>query len=199
MQSILLQPILLAASVLIILLTLTRVPYSEYAYGTSSLSFLVGPATVALAVPLFRQARAIRRSLKPALASIAIGALLGLVLPPLIVRGLGGSMTLALTMAPKSATTPIAMEISSALGGSPELTAVLTVLTGMIGALIGPPVLRALGFTDPRLVGLVLGISSHAIGTAQMVRESDTHGSFSGFAMALTGIATALWSLPFYN
>lgn len=193
------QPIVFTAIALAAVLLIGKVPYATYARATAPLSFLVGPATVALAVPLYRNARAIQATIKPALAAISVGAIVGLTLSPLLVMVLGGSVSLAQTMAPKSTTTPIAMEISRALGGIPELTAVFTIITGLIGSMLGPRLLHFFGYRDATVVGLAVGISSHAIGTAQMMQESETHGTYSGFAMAITGVVTALVSIPFYG
>lgn len=198
-QSALLQPLIVCAASLIALLQLLDVPYSSYSEATEPITLLLGPAIVALAIPLYRHAQSIRKTLLPVLTSIISGTVIGVALPPIIVLIFGGSDVLVLSMMPKSATTPIAMEISRALGGLPELTAIFTVLTGLIGSMIGPRVLRVFGFRDPRVIGLALGISSHAIGTARMIQESEEHGSFSGFAMALTGVCTAVLSIPFYH
>lgn len=197
-RSILTQPILVSAGIIMFLLVGRNIPYDEYAQSTTLLSLLVGPATVALAVPLYRNAWTIRRNLKAALLTVAAGAAAGLLAPLVINRLLGGPSELGWTMAPKSATTPIAMEIAKYLNGVPELTAVFTVLTGILGSLAGSQLVRALGVRDPGAIGLVVGISGHAIGTAEMMRQSPLQGAFSGFGMAVTGIVTVIFSLVFF-
>jgi predicted murein hydrolase (TIGR00659 family) len=173
----------------------TGVDYADYFAGAQYIGFLLGPATVALALPLHRQARHIRRSAVPILVSVVAGAVSAIVTSMLVTRALGGSDQLALTMAPKSATTPIAIALAEASGGLPALTAVLTVLTGVLGAVAAPRVLTLLGVTDARVRGFAIGMSSHGIGTSRAFHDSALAGAFSGLAMALNALATAI-ALP---
>jgi len=122
-----------------------------------------------------------------------VGSGAAIVVAILATRLLGGSEELALSMAPKSTTTPVALALSESIGGIPSLTAVLTILTGIVGAVIGPRVLTLLRVRDHTVRGLAVGASSHGIGTAQMLQESRTEGAFSGLAMALTALATSIW------
>lgn len=188
----LLNPVLVSVTVLVGLLMVTGTPYQRYFKGAQFIHFLLGPATVALAVPLASQARELRRlwfpisvallagSLTAVLSALALGWMLGL-----------GPETL-LSMLPKSVTTPIAMGISDKIGGLPSLTAVLVILTGITGAVIGIPLLRLLGVRDPVAKGFAIGVAAHGIGTARAFEHSERAGAFSGLAMGLNGALTAI-------
>jgi predicted murein hydrolase (TIGR00659 family) len=191
-QLALLNPVLLAVLCLVALLWATDTPYARYFEGAQFVHFLLGPATVALAIPLYRQLRVVRRSLPGLLAAIAAGSVTASISAVVIGRLAGASDTLLLSLAPKSATTPVAMGITERLGGLPSLTAVLVILTGILGAMLGPWLLGRLGITDPRAQGLALGTTSHGIGTARAVQIGETASAFSGLAMGLNALATAV-------
>jgi predicted murein hydrolase (TIGR00659 family) len=187
--------VLVAIALVAAVLLLTRIDYADYLNGAQYISFLLGPATVALALPLHRQAPHIRRAALPILVCVVSGAVGGIVMAIVVTKALGGSDQLALTMAPKSATTPIAIALAQSAGGLPALTAVFTVLTGVIGAVAAPRVLTLLRVRDPRVRGFAIGMSSHGIGTSRAFQESPLAGAFSGLAMALNALATAI-ALP---
>ena len=189
------NPVLVAIALVVAVLLVAGVDYADYFAGAQYIGFLLGPATVALALPLHRHARHIRRSAVPILVSVVAGAASAIITSILVTRALGGSDQLALTMAPKSATTPIAIALAQSSGGLPALTAVLTVLTGVIGAVAAPRLLTLLGVTDARIRGFAIGMSSHGIGTSRAFHDSALAGAFSGLAMALNALATAI-ALP---
>lgn len=189
------NPVLVAIALVASVLLLTGVDYARYLAGAQYIGFLLGPATVALALPLHRQSRHIRRAAVPILVSVIAGAVSAIVASVLVTRALGGSDELALTMAPKSATTPIAIALAESSGGLPALTAVLTVLTGVLGAVAAPRLLTLLGVNDQRVRGFAIGMSSHGIGTARAHHDSPLAGAFSGLALALNSLATAV-ALP---
>jgi len=189
------NPVLTAIAMVVGVLLLTHIHYADYLSGGQYVSFLLGPATVALALPLHRQSRHIRRAAGPLLVSVVAGAVGAIVVAIVVTKALGGSDPLALTMAPKSATTPIAIALSQAAGGLPALTAVLTVSTGVLGAVAAPRVLDLLRVRDPRVRGFAIGMSSHGIGTSRAFHDSALAGAFSGLAMALNALATAV-ALP---
>jgi predicted murein hydrolase (TIGR00659 family) len=189
------NPVLVSIAAVVLVLLATGIDYADYLDGAQYISFLLGPATVALALPLHRQARHIRRSALPILVSLVAGAVSAIVVAIVVTKALGGSDQLALTMAPKSATTPIAIALAQASGGLPALAAVLTVLTGVLGAVAAPRVLTLLRVLDPRVRGFAIGMSSHGIGTSRAFHESPLTGAFSGLAMALNALATAV-ALP---
>jgi putative effector of murein hydrolase len=157
------------------------------------IALLLGPATVALAWPLHLEMALVRRAAVPILGALAVGSGLAIVVAVTTTKLLGGTDELALSMAPKSTTTPVAIALSETIGGLPALTAVLTVLTGVVGAVLGPRLLSLLRVRDKVVRGLAVGAASHGIGTAQMIQESRTEGAFSGLAMALTALATSIW------
>ena len=186
-QTALLTPVLVTIVLVAAFLALTGIDYETYMIGGSYLTFLLGPATVALAVPLYRAGPDIRKLLLPVAVGVTVGSLTAMVSAVLIVRMMGGDAALAATFAPKSATTPIAMAVADAGGGIVSLAAVLPVLTGVLGAVLAPWVLDRL-----RVRGLAIGVSSHGIGTARALAEGPKTGAFSALAMACSGVLTAL-------
>ena len=186
------QPVLVAIVVIGVVLAILDVDYNTYADGTQLIAFLLGPATVALAVPLHRQAARLRGFLAPLLVGVTLGAVASIGTGYLLVRWLGGSEVLAETMAPKAATTPVSIAISGTIGGIPALTAVFAIVIGIVGAIAGPAVLTLLRIRDERARGLALGAVSHGIGTSRALRESETEGAFAGLSMGLTALVTSL-------
>jgi predicted murein hydrolase (TIGR00659 family) len=198
----LLNPVLLAASALVAILLATGTDYHTYFQGAQFVHFLLGPATVALAVPLYRQMERVRRSGLAVFASILMGSLTAAASAVAIVWALGGSRYSMISIAPKSVTAPVAMGIAEQLGGLPSLTAALVILTGIIGAMLGPPLLHALGIKDQAAQGLAMGVASHGIGTARALQVSEAAGAFAGLAMGLNALAASvllptLWHLMF--
>ncbi len=187
------NPVLIAIVLVALVLWATGVDYDTYMNGGSVIALLLGPATVALAWPLHLEMALVRRAVLPILGGITIGSGVAVVAAVVSTRLLGGSTELAVSMAPKSATTPVAIALSETVGGIASLTAVLTILTGILGAVAGPRVLTLLRVRDRTVRGLAIGVSSHGIGTAQMIQESRTEGAFSGLAMALGALATSVW------
>ncbi|MGD2081337.1 MAG: LrgB family protein [Chromatiales bacterium] len=187
-----LNPVLLTVLVLVAVLTLTDVPYEHYFQGAQFVHFLLGPATVALAVPLYRQLALLRRHPLALLVSLVSGSLTA-VLSALAIAKLAGASTQALvSIAPKSVTTPVAMGISERLGGLPSLTAVLVILTGILGAALGPWLLERLRVRSPMAQGLAMGVAAHGIGTGRAVHMGEVAAAFSGLAMGLNGLATTV-------
>ncbi len=193
-----LHPLFLCSAVIIVVLLLSKIPYESYRRGGDYITFFLGPATVALGVPLYKNASKIRSSFVSIVTGITAGTLSALLLSAGLVWSLGGSMELLITMMPKSVTSPIALEISRQAGGIPELTAVLTVLTGLIGSMFGPGLLRVAGVRDDIALGTAIGTSAHGIGTARVIRDSELQGSVSGFAMGVTAILTSFLFIPLY-
>ena len=192
----LLNPVLTAVLVLVVLLKVSGTGYQTYFRGAQFIHFLLGPATVALAIPLYREVQIIKRVFFPIAASLCIGSLFAVLSAVGIAWGLGGERLILLTVAPKSITTPIAMGVSEVIGGIPSLTAVVVVLTGIAGAVTGDFVLDRLRVRDEAARGMALGVASHGIGTAHAIQRSRVAGAFSALAMALNGLLTALL-LPF--
>lgn len=191
-RSPLLHPVLLAVAALVAVLGLTGTGYDTYFAGAKFIHFLLGPATVALAVPLYRNLSAVKRSAGAVATALVLGSVTAVVGGVGIAWALGASTPTLLSLAPKSVTTPIAMGISERLGGLPSLTAVAVIVTGIVGAALGPWVLTAFKVSDPSARGLAIGVASHGIGTAAALAESDKAGAFAGLAMGLNGLLTAL-------
>ena len=146
---------------------------------------------MALAVPLHRQLARVRAVALPLMVALLAGSVTAVVSAVLLTRGLGGSDALVGSMAPKAATTPVALALTESVGGLPALAAVLAVVTGIVGAMAGPSLLTVLRVEDERVRGLALGVSSHGIGTARALQESAVVGAFSGLGMALNALTTA--------
>lgn len=187
-----LNPVLTAVVLLVGILTLTETPYPAYFEGAQFVHFLLGPATVALAIPLYRQFDRVKRSALALVTSILCGSLTAIGTAVGLGWSLGASRETLLALAPKSVTAPVAMGITEQLGGLPSLTAVLVILTGILGAVIGPLVLNLLRIRDWRARGLALGTASHGIGTARALQVNELAGAFSGLAMGLNALATAI-------
>ena len=187
-----LNPVLVAVVVLILLLKLTHTDYQTYFQGAQFVHFLLGPATVALAFPLYRQLHALRRSVLAVAVALIGGSAVASLSAMYLAQVLGAEPQTVLSMAPKSVTTPIAMGVAEQVGGLPSLTAALVLLTGIIGAVLGPWVLDLLKIRDARARGLAMGTAAHGIGTARALAETETAGAFSGLAMGLNGVVTAL-------
>lgn len=188
----LLNPVLTAVLALVVLLKVSDTEYQTYFRGAQFIHFLLGPATVALAIPLYREVQIIKRVFFPIAASLCAGSLFAIISAVGIAWGLGGERLILLTVAPKSITTPIAMGVSEQIGGLPSLTAVVVVLTGIAGAVFGDLVLDRLRVRDEAARGMALGVASHGIGTAHAIQRHRTCGAFSALAMALNGLVTAL-------
>jgi predicted murein hydrolase (TIGR00659 family) len=198
----LLNPVLISVVLLVTILTLTETPYPSYFEGAQFVHFLLGPATVALAIPLYRQFEKVRRSALAILVSLLAGSITAAASAVAIGWLLGASKDALIAMAPKPVTAPVAMGITEQLGGLPSLTAVLVIITGIIGAMLGPKILNLLGIKDWAARGLAIGTASHGIGTARAMQVNETAGAFAGLAMGLNALATALllplvWGLVF--
>lgn len=188
----LLNPTLLAIALVVVVLTITGTSYKRYFDGAQFVHFLLGPAIVAMAVPLYRHTEMIRKSAGALFAALGSGCVIAIVSSVLLTRGLGSGRELWLSMAPKSATTAISMAIAGKIGGVPALTAVLTISTGITGACLANYVFRLVGINEWHARGFAMGLSSHGIATARAFQENEIAGTFAGLAMALNGVATAV-------
>jgi len=188
----LINPVLIAVAAIVALLWTTGTPYETYFDGAQFVHFLLGPATVALAIPLYNQFHQVRKTFGALVTALICGSVTAAVSAIGLAWLLDGSKQTLLSLAPKSVTTPIAMGIAEKIGGLPSLTAVLVILTGIIGAVFGRIVLNLVRVKDMRARGLAIGVASHGIGTAAALQASEVAGAFSGLAMGLNGIATAV-------
>lgn len=186
------NPVIIAAGVLIIILKITDTTFQTYFEGAQFVHFLLGPATVALAVPLFRNLPKVTSRILPVLAALIGGSITAILSALAIGWALNLPADILLSLAPKSVTTPIAMGISEQLGGIPTLTAVLVIATGITGAVMVTPLMNLLKIQDYAARGFAVGIASHGIGTARAFQINPLAGTFAGIAMALNGALTAL-------
>ena len=188
----LLQPVVVAIAIVSGVLLVADVDYDQYLTGGSFVAFWLGPATVALALPLHQEWHLVRQAALPIAAGVLSGAFVSVLTAVWATELAGGSRSLQLTMAPKAATTPVSLALSTQIGGIPALTAVMTIVAGITGAIIGPWLLDRLGVTDLRARGVALGTVGHGISTARALQESRTEGAFSALSMALSALATSI-------
>jgi predicted murein hydrolase (TIGR00659 family) len=186
------NPVLIAILLLSALLVATATPYAAYFQGAQYIHFLLGPATVALAVPMHAALGSIRRSAHAIVPAVLAGAVVAAGSAMLVARALGGSRQVVLSLAPKSVTTPIAMGVAEQIGGNPSLAAVFVLLTGLLGIVLGPPLLRLVRVTDWRARGLASGTAGHGLATARILLLNETAGAYGGLAIGLNGVVTAV-------
>ncbi|HBU16379.1 MAG TPA: hypothetical protein DEF16_17525 [Gemmobacter sp.] len=185
------NPVLIAVLLLALLLQISGTSYATYFEGAQFVHFLLGPATVALALPLWDNLPRLRRVLLPLAAALLAGSATAVVSALAIASAMGVEGEILASLAPKSATAPVALGISDRLGGSPTLTAVLVILTGIIGAICTTPLLNALRIRDWRARGFATGVAAHGIGTARAFQVNATAGAFAGLGMGLNAVLTA--------
>jgi predicted murein hydrolase (TIGR00659 family) len=185
-------PVIVCAVTLGAALLALRIEPARYVEACRPLSFLLGPATVALAIPLHRERARLRRHARALLASITLGSLAAMASVVALARLLSLSPLLARSLVPKSVTTPIAMPIAARLGGVPEIAAAVVIVTGTLGMIAGPWLLGLAGVRLPIARGAALGTSAHGIGTARAFDEGRAEGATSSVAMVLAGVITAL-------
>jgi predicted murein hydrolase (TIGR00659 family) len=188
----LVNPILIAIILLGALLLATGTPYNVYFDGAKFVHFLLGPATVALAIPMHANLKRMRRSAHAILIAILAGSVVASVSAVAVARLMGASPEIVLSLAPKSITTPIAMGVAERIGGQPSLTAVFVLLTGLIGTALMAGIMRLARISDWRAYGLAAGTAAHAMATARVLQQNDTGGAFGGVAIGINGLITAI-------
>ena len=186
------NPVLIAVILVAILLRVSGTDYQTYFNGAQFVHFLLGPATVALAIPLYRNLALVRRNLLPMLAALIVGAVVAIVSAVGIAAAFGAPHVVLVSLAPKSVTAGVAMAVSESLGGLPPLTATLVIATGIIGAIVVTPMMNALGIRDYAARGFAAGLASHGIGTARAFMVDPVAGVFAGVAMGLHAVVTPI-------
>jgi predicted murein hydrolase (TIGR00659 family) len=186
------NPVAIAILAVMALLGLTSTPYATYFEGAGLIHFLLGPAVIAMGVPLYLHAARIRRLLVPLAVALLAGSVTAIASAMAIAGLLDGSWQSLLSIAPKSATTPVAMGITEKVGGLPSLTAALVILTGITGAVCGSSLLNLLRLRDPSVQGFALGVASHGIGTARAFQISEESGAFAGIGIGLNALLTTV-------
>ena len=186
------NPVAIAVVLLVALLVLTGTPYQTYFQGAQFVHFLLGPATVALAVPLYENRKVVASAILPMLVALAAGSVTAVASVVLLAEAFGLPREVVLAMAPKSVTAGVAMGISESLHADPSLTAVAVILTGILGAITVTPLMNWMGIKDFRARGFAVGIAAHGIGTARAFQVDAVAGVFAGIAMSLNALVTSL-------
>jgi predicted murein hydrolase (TIGR00659 family) len=186
------NPVLIAITALSIILLATGTPYQTYFAGAQFVHFMLGPAVVAIAVPLFKHWQTVRNNLLPMLAALIAGTATAIFSAVGIAKAFGVPRAVLIALAPKSVTAGVAMGISESLGGAPALTAVLVIATGILGAVMVTPLMNAMKIRDYAARGFAVGIASHGIGTARAFVVSPVAGTFAGIAMGLSALLSSL-------
>ena len=192
----LLHPVITASALIIAIILIFDIDLRLYQNGGSIISFMLAPATVALAVPLYRQISVLKTHAIVIISSIAVGAVVSIISTVLLARLAGLPEELILSLSPKSVTTPIAVELSERLGGLPPITALAVIFTGITGAVAGPFLLKLLRIDEPAAKGLAMGTAAHAIGTSRALEMGETEAAVSSLSIGIAGIITAV-AAPF--
>lgn len=187
-----LNPLLLAILLVIGILLLFHLPKESYDKGGSFILFFLGPATVVLAIPLYRQMELLKKDLVPILTGILVGSTTSVLSVILLSKLFRVDLQVAVSMLPKSVTTAIGMEVSKQIGGIVSLSVAVIVLTGIMGAVLGPALLKLFGIKDPVAQGVAMGTASHAVGTSKAMELGETQGAMSGLSIGLAGLATVI-------
>jgi predicted murein hydrolase (TIGR00659 family) len=186
------NPVVIAVVIVIAVLSTSGISYADYFSAAESIHLMLGPVTVALAIPLARQLPRLRRNLLPLSVGLILGSITAITSAVLITIWMHGSYELALSIGPKSATTPIAMSIAEKIGGIPSVAAAIVILTGAFGALVARYLFNWMRISSPEIRGFALGLAAHGIGTARAFQVSKDIGAFAGLGMGLNGILTAV-------
>nr|WP_092073003.1 LrgB family protein [Dendrosporobacter quercicolus]NSL48813.1 LrgB family protein [Dendrosporobacter quercicolus DSM 1736]SDM52712.1 TIGR00659 family protein [Dendrosporobacter quercicolus] len=193
--------VLVSTALVISVLLAAGIPHADYVPGMEIMTYLLGPATVALAVPVYKNRLLLKKYAGPIVAGVVSGSLLSITTAMLIVKLGGLNATVIASIAPKSATIPFAVEVAGMTGGDPSLAAAFVVATGTFGSIFGLTLLTGLKISNPAIRGLAMGTVSHGQGVAMALTEGEQQGSMAGVAMALTGIFTAIaapFLIPFF-
>lgn len=186
------NPVFSATALLMAILWLSNTAYVDYFQAAQPIHFLLGPATVALAVPLYLNLHRVRQMLGPLLLALVVGCVTGIASAVWLGEALGLSRPVLLTFAPKSVTTPIAMALAEKLGGIPSLAAAVVLFTGVLGAMFCDSLFRLMRIRDDAVKGIAIGVAAHGAGTARAFQISETCGAFSGLAMGVNGMLTSV-------
>ncbi len=193
-NSFLLNPVLISIIIIILILSFLDIKYPDYKQKTQIISFWLNPSVVALAIPLYLQMKRIKKDWMRILLATLSGAIIGIVSVVLIAKLLGASKEIILALAPKSVSTPIAINISETIGGIPSLTVAVVVVTGILGAVLGEQIIRLVRIQHPNAIGLGIGTASHALGTAKIATKGEEYSSYSAMGLAINGILTSILS-----
>ena len=190
----LINPLLIPMIILMVVIGYFGLSLADYEKGASPINMLLQPAVVALAIPLYQQIGQIRAKLKPIIVSCSLAVVLSISISLVLAFILQAKPEILASVATRSITTPLAMSVSSSLGGIPAIAAAIVVLVGILGAVVGYPLLKLFRVTDPQAQGLAMGACSHAIGTAASAEQGAMQGAFASLAMVVCGVLTAIFA-----
>lgn len=188
----LLSPPVVTMVAVILVLLVSGISYREYFQSVRPIHFMLGPATVALALPLYNQIDRLRKVLVPLILSLLVGSAVGILSAVFLGATMGLPREVLLSLIPKSVTTPIAMGIAEKIGGAPSLATVFVMITGIAGAIVATSVMKLIRVKDPIVKGFAMGLAAHGLGTVRAFQISEMAGAFAGLAMALNGLMTAI-------
>ena len=189
---IILNPILVSIIIIIVFLSVFKIDYASYHQGSKLIEFFLKPAVVALGVPLYQQLEKIKKQAFHILISQLVGCIVGIVSVVLIAKWMGASKEIIYSLAPKSVTTPIAIEVSKAIGGIPPLTASVAIVVGIFGGIFGYSIMKLTRVKNPIAQGLSMGTAAHAVGTSKSMEISPAFGAMSSIGLIVNGILTAI-------
>jgi len=187
------HPLLLAPILLIVLISVTNVSANQYLNDTKWLTHLLGPATVAFAVPIYKNMGIIKKYIGTIVISITFGTLIAIFSSYGLSKLLHLKYDFIISILPRSITTPIAIEVSKEIGGLPTLTTVFVIITGVVGGIVGPAVIKSLSIKTPIAKGLALGMGAHGVGTNKAMEYGKTEATFSSLAMIFAALITLIW------
>lgn len=193
------NPLFIGILATILVLLSFNIPLEDYSKGGSIITFFLGPATVILAVPLFKQLHILKKHFLPIMVGISLGSLFSVVFVAFLMRLFKLDEVLVISMLPKSVTTPIGLEISKSMGGIPEVSVAAIVLTGIIGAIVAPFTLKCFKITNPVAKGIAIGTSSHAVGTTKALEMGEVEGAMSSLSIGIAGLVTVFLAPLLYS
>lgn len=188
----LLNPLLIALCLIVIVLKGFNISLEDYNVGGRIITFFLGPATVVLALPLYKNIQLLKKNALPILGGIFVGSSVGIASIILMAKAFHLDIALGLSLIPKSITTPIGLEVSKQIGGIPEITVAAIVITGLTGTIIAESMFKLLRINDPVAIGIAIGTSSHALGTTKAIEIGEAEGAMSGLAIGIAGLMTVL-------
>jgi predicted murein hydrolase (TIGR00659 family) len=194
-RSVAVNPLLIAVLLIICFLSLFNIPLSSFNQGGDFITLFLTPATAVLALPIYRQIQLLKKNLLPVLVASAAGSAVSMGSIYLLCQLFQLDQTMTASLLPKSVTTPIAIEVSSALGGIPSITVAAVVFTGILGAVLSPLLIKLFRVDNPVAAGIAIGASSHAVGTSKAIELGEVQGAMSGIAIAVSGLFTVLFAL----
>ena len=185
-----LNPLLIALCLIIIVLKGLNITFEQYNVGGQIITFFLAPATVALAIPLYKNIQLLKKNALPILGGIFVGSTVGIISIILMAKAFNLDLVLGLSLVPKSITTPIGMEVSKQLGGIPEITVAAIIVTGLTGTIMAESIFKLLKIKDPVAIGIAIGTSAHALGTTKAIEMGEAEGAMSGLAIGIAGLMT---------